>query len=90
MGHKAARTAMVSGYGKQAQSEGAGMNEVAQFKRKADAVIEAAEEFEGNVLACVVDAQEKGVPAWMMLGKMMEVIADLQHGGVVLEPEDGA
>ncbi|EMO9523367.1 hypothetical protein RJ634_005945 [Pseudomonas aeruginosa] len=90
MGHKAARTAMASGYGKQAQSEGAGMSEVVQFKRKADAVIEAAEEFEGNVLACVVDAQEKGVPAWMMLGKMMEVIADLQHGGVVLEPEDGA
>ncbi|HBP0696535.1 TPA: hypothetical protein L5Q41_005905 [Pseudomonas aeruginosa] len=54
------------------------MSEVVQFKRKADAVIEAAEEFEGNVLA------------WMMLGKMMEVIADLQHGGVVLEPEDGA
>ncbi|MBX6335228.1 hypothetical protein ISD63_01115 [Pseudomonas aeruginosa] len=66
------------------------MSEVVQFKRKADAVIEAAEEFEGNVLACVVDAQEKGDPAWMMLGKMMEVIADLQHGGVVLEPEDGA
>lgn len=66
------------------------MSEVVQFKRKADAVIEAAEEFEGNVLACVVDAQEKGFPAWMMLGKMMEVIADLQHGGVVLEPEDGA
>ncbi|MGD8147554.1 hypothetical protein [Pseudomonas aeruginosa] len=77
-------------YGKQAQGEGAGMSEVVQFKRKADAVIEAAEEFEGNVLACVVDAQEKGVPAWMMFGKMMEVIADLQHGGVVLEPEDGA
>lgn len=66
------------------------MSEVVQFKRKADAVIEAAEEFEGNVLACVVDAQEKGVPAWMMPGKMMEVIADLQHGGVVLESEDGA
>ncbi|HGJ9204444.1 TPA: hypothetical protein ACLESY_002015 [Pseudomonas aeruginosa] len=66
------------------------MSEVVQFKRKADAVIEAAEEFEGKVLACVVDAQEKGVPARMMLGKMMEVIADLQHGGVVLEPEDGA
>lgn len=35
----------------------------------------------------------EGAPAKLepgMLGKMMEVIADLQHGGVVLEPEDGA
>lgn len=66
------------------------MSEVVQFKRKAEAVIDSAEEFEGNVLACVLDAQEKGVPAWMMLGKLMEVIADLQHGGVAFDPEDGA
>lgn len=66
------------------------MSEVVQFKRKAEAVIDAAEEFEGNVLACVVDAQEKGVPAWMMLGKLMEVVADLQHGGAEFEPEGGA
>ncbi|HCE6789274.1 hypothetical protein ISD85_03305 [Pseudomonas aeruginosa] len=99
MGNKAARTAMAGSYGKQAQSEGAGMSDdkVVPMKKREDryeALVGARAEFQENVYGAIHAAWNSGVDRELMRDQMLcilhRIMADLDFDQVKFEPEEPA